>query len=320
MKIKPVVSIILATYNREYLIRDTLDSISNQSYVNWECIIIDDGDTNETEKAISSNLIDKRFSYYKREQGFKKGLSGCRNMGLELAAGDYIIFFDDDDIIHPQNLEICLTVLKSFNVDFCRYDKKPFTNNFDPQYLTPIKKAIVPEKISRNKMDDIVMGYLGFASCTVMWNKMCFYKNRFNENLQYAEEWECYTRILTSGVEGISIDTVLYFNRKHENSNTGEFRNNDPIRKASKVKAIELVLDNLKNNNLLSQRLVKYFLQLSFLLKNSFILEKTLKYSNAGFFKTWKYKLGFRFYSILRPILKLKGKLISELKIGYGRN
>src|SRR5258705_6384267 len=103
----PKVTIIMATYNRSHFILETLSSIQNQTYSEWECLIIDDGGTDNTLEIITPVLdTDLRFKFVKRPDQYKKGLPGCRNYGLDLAKGDYIIFFDDDDIVHPQNLEL----------------------------------------------------------------------------------------------------------------------------------------------------------------------------------------------------------------------
>ena len=122
MRQHPKVSIIMATFNRAHFIVETLKSIQDQTYKYWECLIIDDGGTDNTVDVISPILIkDKRFKYYKRPQFHKKGLPGCRNYGIELAKGHFIIFFDDDDIVHPQNLEFCVSDLKNTTFDFFRY-------------------------------------------------------------------------------------------------------------------------------------------------------------------------------------------------------
>jgi GalNAc5-diNAcBac-PP-undecaprenol beta-1,3-glucosyltransferase len=127
----PLVTIIMATYNREHLIEETLSSIQNQSYKNWECLIIDDWATDNTKEVLERLLkFDTRFQYHRRPKKYKKGLPGCRNYGLDLAKGDLVIFFDDDDIVHPQNLELCASVLKSNSYEFCVYNKQSFTGSF----------------------------------------------------------------------------------------------------------------------------------------------------------------------------------------------
>jgi type IV secretory pathway VirB3-like protein len=105
----------------------------------------------------------------------------------------------------------------------------------------------------------VITQEIGLASCTVMWKKHCFDEVRFNEKLLYAEEWECYSRLLSEGFKGIIIDAILYYNRKHPNSNTGEFYRNNPARKESKKEAMLLILINLKVKQLLSTAILRYF-------------------------------------------------------------
>lgn len=305
----PLVSIIMATYNRAHLIEDTLETILCQSYKMWECIIIDDGSVDNTEEILQPFLLkDGRFKYYKRVENYKKGLPGCRNYGLDLSKGDYIIYFDDDDIVHPDNLQICVEILSSGDLSFCRYDKMPFFGDWEPEKSLP-DSNFTSKIVDINRLENVIMGDLPFASCTVMWKKECFDGNRFNEELLYAEEWECYSRILSKGIKGISIDKVLYYNRKHPNSNTGEFFNNNAVRRASNLMAIKLVIDNLSNKRLLSPTLVKYFIRTGFLLKEISIVKEVLNHSNAGTVKSLKYLWGFRIYPILKPFFNFKAKL-----------
>ncbi|CAM4152824.1 glycosyltransferase family 2 protein [Gillisia hiemivivida] len=308
----PLVSIVLATYNRDHLIGEMLDSVLNQTYENWECIIIDDGSTDNTKEILRSYLLkDPRFNYYERTKNHKKGLPGCRNQGLELAKGECIIFFDDDDIVHPENLKICIEVLSDKDLYFCRYDKEPFRGEWKSDALKG-DSGFKSKFVDINDLEKIVIGKLPFASCTVLWKKECFEGQRFNENLMYAEEWECYSRILSSGFKGISIDKVLYYNRKHPNSNTGEFYINDPVRRASNLTAIHLVIDNLFRKGLLTPNLVQYFIKTGFFIKEISVIEAVLKRSNAGILKKTKYLLGYKIYPVLKPLFKLKGKLISR--------
>ena len=115
----------MATYNRAQYIVESIKSIQDQTLEDWECIIVDDGGTDNTEEVLESLLNkDKRFKYLKRTSKYQKGLPGSRNYGLDEAKGDYIIFFDDDDIAHPQNLEICVHELSNKDISFCRYIRK----------------------------------------------------------------------------------------------------------------------------------------------------------------------------------------------------
>lgn len=260
--IDSTVSIILATYNRAHFIEETLNSIAAQTYSNWECLIIDDGGTDNTINVIAPILEkDSRFHFLKRPNDYAKGLPGCRNYGLDLAKGEYIVFFDDDDIVHPQNLELCVQELEDSNVYFCRYIRNVFFENFD--YIFDFSKEYDSFDIDVKDIERMLKNELPFNSCAVMWKSACFKENRFTENLMYAEEWELYSRILSAGFKGVSIEKCLFFGRKHPNSNTGEFYSNNFIRKDSYVEAILLVVQNLKEKQLLSTSLKRYFVTLS---------------------------------------------------------
>ena len=305
------VSIIMATYNRGYFIGESLKYIVKQSFSDFECLIIDDGSTDTTAEIVNTlTKIDNRFNYFHRPKSYKKGLPGCRNYGLDLAKGKYIVFFDDDDIPHPNLLEWAVKEIKAYNADYCRYLRNVFSGTFIADF--DLQNNYVVTKSDASVVEKMVTGKLPFNSCQVLWKKTCFDNLRFNEELMFAEEWECYTRILLRKKKGISLEKALYYGRKHANSNTGEFRSNDPVRKASKIKAVKLVIENLKSNSRLSPKLTKYFINLGFLLKEREIINFTLAQSNAMFLKKIKYKLGFWCYPLLKPLLNLKGKILKH--------
>jgi glycosyltransferase involved in cell wall biosynthesis len=102
----PLVSIIIPTYNRVKIIQETLDSIVNQTYLNWECIIIDDGSTDATLDYINNYCKnDTRFNIFVRPDEKRKGPSSCRNFGIEKAAGEYVVFLDSDDLLATYCIE-----------------------------------------------------------------------------------------------------------------------------------------------------------------------------------------------------------------------
>lgn len=308
----PQVSIIMATFNRAHLIKETLNSILAQSFKYWECLIIDDGSTDTTTEIIHKFInLDPRFKYFKRSKNYKKGLPGCRNMGLDLAEGNAIIFYDDDDIVHPKNLEVCTDLIINHKKQFVNYQKKTFYNELpDFQNIQNTKNHIKDFNIE--DIEDFIIGNRAMASCTVLWDKSCFEIIRFDESLNYAEEWECYTRIFLNGFTGITIDKVLYYNRKHSNSNTGEFSKGSRIRINSLAKAAKIIIDNLSEHEKLNYKLENFFIRLSFQINNYTILKKIFNKTNPNVFKRLKYTLGFMFYPIIKPIFNVKGKLLKS--------
>ena len=303
-----LVSIIMATYNRASFIVETLESIKNQTYSNFECIIIDDGGTDNTQDLITPILnSDPRFSFQKRPDNYQKGLPGSRNYGLDIAKGDFVIFFDDDDIAHPQNLELCTTELYKSEVSFCRYQREVFFNEFD--YKFDYSKDYSSFKIDINDIERMLNYELPFNSCAVMWRTNCFEKNRFVEHLMYAEEWELYSRILSSGFKGISIDKCLFYGRKHADSNTGEYFQNNPVRRASQADAIVLVLQNLKERKILTTPLVKHFISNSISFKEFNLFNRIMHTLDLTILKKIKWSLFYQSYLLRLPIYKIKKRL-----------
>jgi glycosyltransferase involved in cell wall biosynthesis len=102
-KQKPLVSIIVPCFNSAAFIRDTLDSVLNQTYSNWECIVVNDGSTDNSEKIVDQYILkDKRFKCIHQ---VNQGLSSARNTGIINANGEYLNFLDSDDLLLPQMLE-----------------------------------------------------------------------------------------------------------------------------------------------------------------------------------------------------------------------
>ncbi|RXG13765.1 glycosyltransferase involved in cell wall biosynthesis [Leeuwenhoekiella aestuarii] len=276
-----MVSIIMATYNRAHFIEETIQSILNQVYKSWELLIVDDGSEDNTLQVLMPYLRDSRIRYFQRNHNYKKGLPGCRNKGLDHAKGEYVIFFDDDDIVHPQNLKLCVDQIHSRpDLKFCRYRREVFEGKFDKVFDTSEKLDSFPIQGLKH-YSKLITQELPFNSCSVLWRKECFNDIRFKEELLYAEEWECYTNILTERNNGISIDKTLYYGRKHNHSNTGEFYTGNPIRVQSKIKASKSIIDLLNRKGLMTPRLYKYFGWMAVLLKSKSLYYHLESYSSV---------------------------------------
>src|SRR5690554_3213021 len=100
----PLISIIVTCYNQASYIDETLNSVLNQTYQNWECIIVNDGSTDTTEEVVSKWLKkDNRFQYI---ASTNKGVSNARNVGIEKAMGTYILPLDGDDVFGTHYVEL----------------------------------------------------------------------------------------------------------------------------------------------------------------------------------------------------------------------
>ena len=98
----PVISVITATYNHSHLLGRCIQSVLNQTFQDFELIIVNDGSTDDTEKIVS-NLSNEKVKYVRHPKN--QGASVARNTGIRLAKGDYIAILDDDDEWMPEILE-----------------------------------------------------------------------------------------------------------------------------------------------------------------------------------------------------------------------
>jgi len=111
-----MVSIVVPTHNRPSLLARTLNSIINQSYKNFEIVVINDGGVDVQQIIDAGNsFCDNRIKYINNKKN--SGASTARNMGLEASTGNYIMFLDDDDILLPYSLEFRIYMTKKLGAD-----------------------------------------------------------------------------------------------------------------------------------------------------------------------------------------------------------
>lgn len=106
----PLVSVIIATYNRANYLPLAIESVLNQTYKNLELHIIDDGSTDNTTQVVSQYLSDSRLNYYKQTNA---GQGAATNRGIRLSKGEYMAFLDADDLWILQKLELQVNAIQS---------------------------------------------------------------------------------------------------------------------------------------------------------------------------------------------------------------
>jgi len=106
---KPLISVLLATYQREDFIIEAIESVINQTYQNWELIIVDDGSTDNTRQLISNFIYNEKIHYYYQENA---GQASALNHASTYAIGEYIAFVDSDNRWLPKRLELGLEAFR----------------------------------------------------------------------------------------------------------------------------------------------------------------------------------------------------------------
>ncbi|WP_194768002.1 glycosyltransferase family 2 protein [Tamlana sp. I1] len=191
----PLVSIIIPTFNRTHLIGETLDSVLAQTYQNWECIVVDDGSTDNTAELLETYCKkDARFQYHHRPADRLPGGNAARNYGFELSKGEYVMFLDSDDFLNRNCLDGRLSVFfKKSNVNAVIAD----TAKWDP--ILGIGKSINKDPIEVNQNHYLLL----FLSYNLPWHTMSGLWNRhfltnifFDEKLKRFQDVDFHIRLL----------------------------------------------------------------------------------------------------------------------------
>ncbi|MCD8519031.1 MAG: glycosyltransferase family 2 protein [Flavobacterium sp.] len=138
-----LVSIITPSYNSAKFIAETIQSVQNQTYPNWEMIIVDDGSSDETETVVLSIIEnDNRIQFHKLSQN--SGPAVARNIGIEKASGDYMTFIDADDIWFPTFIENNIKTIQETEIPFVFSSYKRANEQLEFVY----SDFIVPHKVT----------------------------------------------------------------------------------------------------------------------------------------------------------------------------
>ncbi|WP_075352598.1 glycosyltransferase family 2 protein [Algoriphagus marinus] len=191
---KGLVSILMANFDKDRYLENTLSSILEQEYKNWECIIVDDGSTDSSRKILHDfQKRDSRFKVFDRPKHIPKGSNFCRNFAYGLASGDYIQWFDSDDIMYPWFIKMKVETLESNQeVPFVvtKADLK-FEEEFDGN------RKFTQTLSSQNLISDYLRFRILFFTGAPLFRKHVFEEvGLFNENLYRHQEWELYLRVL----------------------------------------------------------------------------------------------------------------------------
>lgn len=211
------VSIIVPCYNQAHFLNEAVTSILRQTYANWECIIVNDGSTDDTE-SVAKKLIesDERIIYHEKVNG---GLSSARNAGLDLSVGSYIQFLDADDYLAKTKLEKSIGEMsKNHEVKIVVSNFKMFQKNIlrlqDP-YCKITQRELSFQSILNHWGDYFTIPiHCGF------FEKTLFQNFRFPEHLKAKEDWVMWVTIFKGLPQANFIDEYLAYYRKNEQSMT----------------------------------------------------------------------------------------------------
>jgi glycosyltransferase involved in cell wall biosynthesis len=166
----PFFSVIIPVYNKEKFIENTIKSVLQQSFVDFELLLINDGSTDESVNKIE-NFTDDRISFYTKENG---GASSARNFGLEKAKATYITFLDADDYWYPDFLQEMATSIEAF----------PNHKIFSAAIEVETEKVVFPSQYSVKKSNEreIVDYFVASMKTTIICTSCAaFHKSVFEK-------------------------------------------------------------------------------------------------------------------------------------------
>jgi hypothetical protein len=211
-----LVSIIVPCYNQSQFLDEALQSVFDQTYTNWECIIVNDDSPDNTEE-VAKKWVEKdsRFVYLYMENG---GVSAARNLGLDIATGDYVQFLDADDCLHHLKFEKSLELVKKHNADLIISNYVVFNGD---------KDKIIP---TRFKLQE---DYFNFQSVVFKWefeytipihcalfNVKYFEDFRFSIDLKVNEDWIMWITVFRRNPSTQFINKPFALYRDHVDSVT----------------------------------------------------------------------------------------------------
>ncbi|WP_299226443.1 glycosyltransferase family 2 protein [uncultured Psychroserpens sp.] len=325
----PLVSIIIPTYNREQYIGATLDSVVQQTYKNWECIVIDDGSTDHTGNLVNQYIRkDPRVTYYQRPTNRVKGGNAARNYGFELSNGKYIIFLDSDDLLLPNTIQDRVNLLDN-DVDMLINLSAVFFDCIGDSDL--LWNTIDPESTNEELLIRFFNIDMPWQTNGVTWSKAFFQScGNWNEDLNAWQDWEMHSRAILNQPQ-IKCDTS-------QPDNYYRHMTKDGIASAYKsdtyLKSIELAIRSIartmrfKNENqaialaferLIYRKLIEYpvlngkkFYPLKMIIKNDLFFSR----SRLKFLKLYLIILLGRSTKIKKYVLhKTLDKITKELQI-----
>lgn len=251
--INGLVSIIIPTFNRAHLIEETLESIMLQTYQNWECIVVDDGSTDLTEQVVNGfSKKDTRVKFFKRPQNLSKGANSCRNYGFGLSTGEYINWFDSDDVMFENFLA---DKIKAFTTEvqfvICSgYYWYPETDT----------KTVLKLQSTENLFADYALWKLEIITNSVLFRKS-FLENKemFNPTMKRGQEAEYFTRLFfnCNATQYKIIPELGFLYRQHEDTKSAK---NIIYNKGYKESLLYFLFENFKRaEQLKSKELLDFF-------------------------------------------------------------
>ena len=216
METSPEISIIMPTYNRAHLIGETIDSIRNQTFTNWELLIMDDGSDDNTEEIIKQ-MKDERIQFYKAER--TGSVSKLKNLAIKKAHGELIAFIDSDDLWALTKLEKQIAAMKQYpEAGFCVTGGYTFINKNKPvEYLYKQRDGL---KIGNFMLAMFKSELSGYTQVLLLRKDCVHVSGYFDETKLFSDP--DFILNLACHFKGVVLYEPLFYRRLHQLSDSDE--------------------------------------------------------------------------------------------------
>lgn len=215
--LSPLVSVVIPAYNQAEFLTETVQSVLNQTYQNFEIIVVSDASTDNTDE-IMAQFTDPRLKYIVHKKNQR--LSATRNTGINASKGEIIFLLDADDLFHPEKLQAHVEFLEkhpeigvSYNA---RFELNHSSNTIREMWRPPLTVGL----------KDLVLAFPFSPSDTVVRREWIFEVGLFDPDVRTAEDTDFPCRLALAGCQFAGIDRALNYRRYH----TGRGRKNLPGR------------------------------------------------------------------------------------------
>jgi glycosyltransferase involved in cell wall biosynthesis len=206
---QPLVSVIIPTHNRADLLPRAIKSVFNQTYDNYEIIVVDDGSTDDTGTVVKAlcDDYDERLRFIRQ---INQGSCAARNHGLRLAKGEFVLFLDSDDLIAPDKLALQVEQIKRYpNVDF----------SIGKSVWVESDGKTIAEKQLPEPKEDFVTSQIEsswFLISAPLWRRSSLDMiGPWDERLPGGQDWEFHVRALLYGLNVSRCEEAIDYCRLH---------------------------------------------------------------------------------------------------------
>ena len=247
MNNNPTVSVVMSVYNAELYLEDAIESILNQTYKDFEFIIINDGSTDKSLEIIEKcRRQDKRIVLITREN---KGLVASLNEGIRISKGEYIARMDADDISLLSRFEEQISFMKT-NLDIAICGSSVQLFNEDEKFSI----SRYPQK--DNEIKFTLMFMSSFAHPSVMIRRAVFDTLKY-ENLEHAEDYQLWTDIAIANFKMANLDKVLLKYRWHDEQIS---QKNSYKQREKSFEISKMYLSSIKGAEVIRKNLIIYLI------------------------------------------------------------